>query len=80
MRRSFDRLLARAQFIICLQIKYNLLIDFWTVLWYNNNVKRRGEQNVLNKALPKVELSVLRVAIPTLQGSKKFLKNFSKTS
>lgn len=29
---------ARAQFIICSQNKYNLFIDFWTILWYNINV------------------------------------------
>ena len=57
-----------------------LHIDFYLKICYTISVKRRGERNVLGKALPKVEYSVPRVENPTLQGSKKFLKNFSKTS
>ena len=40
-RPGTGSLTARAHFTVCLQIKYNLLIDFWNTLWYNINVVKR---------------------------------------
>ena len=47
-------------------------------MWYNNSVKRRGERNVLGKALPKWNTVCREWQFPPCKARKNFLRNFKK--
>ena len=47
-------------------------------MWYNNSVKRRGERNVLGKALPKWNTVCREWKFPPCKARKNFSKTFEK--